>query len=252
MTTAIEVLNIRFAYPGCPLTLDNVHWQVQAGEFIALVGPNGGGKSTLLKIILGLLKPQQGQVRVLGAAVEKGRAHIGYVPQFADFSRDYPISVEETVLLGRLGKTRTWLGYNRQDHAIAQRVMQETYVAELSRRRLNTLSGGQLQRVLIARALACEPEILILDEPTANIDMRTEEDIFDLLKTFNQRMTIIVVSHDIGFISSYVQRVACLNKTLICHHTDALNGELIQEVYDRHVRSIHHQHAAHFACPLSP
>ncbi len=249
--SVIEARNISFAYPGGALILDNIDWQVQAGEFVALVGPNGGGKSTLLKIILGLLKPQQGRVQLLGQAVEKGRARIGYVPQFADFARDYPISVEETVLLGRLGKTRSWFGYNPEDRRIAQRVMEDTYIAPLHAQRLGTLSGGQLQRVLIARALACEPEILLLDEPTANIDMRTEEDIFDLLKTFNQRMTIIVVSHDIGFISSYVHRVACLNKTLVCHHTDALHGELIQDMYDGDVRSIHHQHTAHFACPTS-
>jgi len=248
-TNAIEARNISFAYPHSPLILENIHWQVTAGEFIALVGPNGGGKSTLLKIILGLLKPQHGQIQILGQPLDKNRGRIGYVPQFTNFSRDYPITVEETVLLGRLGKTRAWLGYSQTDRQITQRVMQETYVADLHSQRLGTLSGGQLQRVLIARALACEPEILILDEPTANIDMRTEEDIFDLLKTFNQRMTIIVVSHDIGFISSYVSRVACLNKTLICHHTDALHGELIQEVYDQPVRSIHHHHAAHFACP---
>lgn len=249
-TNAIEVHKLNFAYPHSPLILENIHWQVDVGDFVALVGPNGGGKSTLLKIILGLLKPQQGQVRILGQSLDKNRGRIGYVPQFADFSRDYPISVEETVLLGRLGKTRAWLGYNKQDRDITQRVMQETYVTDLRSQRLGTLSGGQLQRVLIARALACQPEILILDEPTANIDMRTEEDIFDLLKTFNQRMTIIVVSHDIGFISSYVSHVACLNKTLMCHHTDALQGELIQEVYDQSVRSIHHHHEAHFACPL--
>ncbi len=247
---AIETHNISFAYPQRPLILQHIDWQVKSGEFIALVGPNGGGKSTLLKIILGLLKPQQGQVQILGESLAKNRKRIGYVPQFTDFSRDYPITVEETVLLGRLGKTRPYFGYRKQDREIAQRVMQEAYVADLHAQRLGTLSGGQLQRVLIARALASEPDILILDEPTTNIDMRTEEDIFALLKTFNQRMTIVVVSHDIGFISSYVNRVACLNKTLLCHHTDALHGKLIQDLYEQPVRSIHHQHEAHFQCPL--
>jgi len=122
--------------------------------------------------------------------------------------------------------------------------MQETYLTDLKHRALNTLSGGQLQRVLIARALACEPEILILDEPTANIDMRVEEDIFDLLKILNQRLSILVVSHDIGFISGYVKKVACLNKTLICHSTEKLTPHLIQNLYSNQtIHAIQHLHS---------
>lgn len=125
-------------------------------------------------------------------------------------------------------------------------VMQEAQIENLKQRPINSLSGGQLQRVLIARALACEPKTLILDEPTANIDMRTEEDIFELLKTLNQRLTLLVVSHDIGFISGYVDQIACLNQTLLCHHTDALEGGLdaqsIENLYGGAVRAIHHQH----------
>jgi len=120
--------------------------------------------------------------------------------------------------------------------------MQETEVAGLGGRQLSTLSGGQLQRVLVARALACEPRILILDEPTANIDMRVETDIFDLLKQLNRRMTIIVVSHDIGFISQYVDRVACLNRTLMCHHTADIDGKMVNELYGSHVRMVEHVH----------
>jgi zinc transport system ATP-binding protein len=120
--------------------------------------------------------------------------------------------------------------------------MAETEVLDLAARQLCTLSGGQLQRVLVARALACEPRILMLDEPTANIDMRVETEIFDLLKRFNKRMTIIVVSHDIGFISGYVNRVACLNRTLICHHTAAIDGDTIRSLYDADVKMVEHRH----------
>ena len=120
--------------------------------------------------------------------------------------------------------------------------MAETEVSDLAGRRLATLSGGQLQRVLLARALACDPRILILDEPTANIDMRIESDIFDLLKRLNERMTILVVSHDVGFISGYVDRVACVNRTLVCHHTDAIDGQVIQELYGEKVRMVAHEH----------
>jgi len=125
---------------------------------------------------------------------------------------------------------------------VANRAMDATEILDIKARTLASLSGGQLQRVLIARALACEPEILILDEPTANIDLRVGGDIFDLLKKLNERMTIIVVSHDIGFISEYVTRVACLNRTLVCHETAALTGEFVEQLYGSHVRMIDHVH----------
>ena len=163
--------------------------------------------------------------------------------------RDFPVTVEETVLLGRLGKTRALLGYRAHDRALARRAMGETGVAELRARPIGTLSGGQLQRVLIARALAGEPRILLLDEPTANIDLRAEVDIFDLLKTFNARMTIVVVSHDIGFISPYVTRIACLNRTLLCHTASPISGEQIERLYGAPVRMIRHVTAQEAGTP---
>jgi zinc transport system ATP-binding protein len=240
----IDLHNLSFSYPNSPSVLENINLSIEQGEFLGIVGPNGGGKTTLLKLILGLLKPTQGTILIKGLSPIKGRERIGYVPQFANFSRDYPISVMQAILLGRLGKTKRFFGYSKTDYQIAERVMQETYLTDLKHRSLNTLSGGQLQRVLIARALACEPEILILDEPTANIDMRVEEDIFDLLKILNQRLSILVVSHDIGFISGYVKKVACLNKTLICHSTEELTPNLIQNLYSNQtIHAIQHLHS---------
>jgi len=170
------------------------------------------------------------------------RQAIGYVPQFATFPRDFPVSVEETVLLGRLGKTRSVFGYRQSDKAVARRTMAETEIVDLRARPIGALSGGQVQRVLIARALASEPKILILDEPTSNIDMRAETDIFDLLRTLNARMTIVIVSHDIGFISQYVGLIACLNRTLLCHTASPVSGEIIEQLYGAPVRMIHHMH----------
>jgi zinc transport system ATP-binding protein len=144
--------------------------------------------------------------------------------------------------MGRLGKTQALGGYRATDRRVAQQAMAQARVLEFRDRRLATLSGGQLQRVMIARALACEPEILVLDEPTANIDLRGEQDIFDLLGQLDGQPTILVVSHDIGFISQYVTRVACLNRTLVCHGTDAINGEIINKLYGSAVRMIHHKH----------
>jgi zinc transport system ATP-binding protein len=242
--TVISLRGVSFHYDGPPV-LENIDFDIKQGEFIGLVGPNGGGKSTLLKLILGLLNASQGEIHVLGKAPNQVRHDLGYVPQFAHFNRDFPISVEDTVLMGRMGKTRSLFGYRRQDRDIAAQAMHECGILALRKRRLHQLSGGQVQRVLIARALTCEPEILLLDEPTANIDMRAEEDIFDVLKRLNQRLSIVLVSHDIGFISGYVGRVACLNRTLVCHHTDRLTGKNIMDIYDNPVCAIHHDYGVH-------
>lgn len=245
----IEIRQLSFSYGALPV-LEGVSLQVQAGEFLGIVGPNAGGKSTLLKLILGLLVPQLGRVVVLGKRPYEAARQLGYVPQYPSFPRDFPVSVEQTVLLGRLGyRSRSgWLGalmpgvYSKADRQATHGALEEVEAADLADRQIGSLSGGQLQRVLLARALVSEPSVLILDEPTANIDLRLESDIFDLLKRLNARMTILVVSHDVGYISSYVTRVACVNRTLVCHRTDAIDGEVIQELYGEPVRMVAHRH----------
>ena len=241
MDPVITLEEVTLAYDGPPV-LEGVSLTVARGEFLGLVGPNGGGKSSLLKLVLGLLEPTRGRVTVLGDRPAARRQALGYVPQYPTFSRSFPIAVRDCVALGRLGHTRPFGGFTLRDRTLAQHYMQETEVADLADRPIATLSGGQLQRVLIARALACEPQILLLDEPTANIDQRMETDIFDLLKDLSRRLTIVVVSHDVGFISRYVTQVACLNRTLMCHRTDELTGETIAALYGTPVRMIHHVH----------
>jgi zinc transport system ATP-binding protein len=235
----ISLQDVSFRYEE-HMVLQDVNLTVYEQEFLGIVGPNGSGKSTLLKIMLGLLIPQKGQVSIFGVAPADARLRIGYVPQFATFDRNFPISVRETVLQGRLGKTRLIGGYRREDRQIAQRALEEVELADLANRPLTALSGGQLQRVLIARALACQPEVLILDEPTAHIDPKIEEGVFELLKRLNQRLTVLVVSHDIEFITRYITRVACLNRTLVCHATSEITGEMIEQLYGGPLRAVHH------------
>lgn len=236
---AVDIHELYFSYEQIPV-LEHVSLQIQDGEFVGIVGPNGGGKSTLIRIILGLLQPSGGMLTVLGTQPSRARRKIGYVPQYPAFDRNFPITVEQLVLMGRLNGA--WGGYNAHDRKIALQAMSETEVSSLKGRTIGSLSGGQLQRVLVARALACEPRILLLDEPTSNIDQRVESEIFDLLKLLNERMTVIVVSHDIAFISAYVKRVACLSGTLVCHATDAISGDDIRDLYGEDVRQVHHQH----------
>jgi zinc transport system ATP-binding protein len=244
-STVIDIQHLRFAY-GATTVLEDVNLSVREGEFLGLVGPNAGGKSTLLKLILGLLAPQSGHLLVLGRTPRRARRQIGYVAQYPAFPRDFPISVADVVLMGRLGVGRglaSHLGrYRAEDRRAADHALEEVEAVDLRSRQIGTLSGGQLQRVLLARALVGEPAILILDEPTANIDQRMEGEIFELLAVLNRRLTIVVVSHDIAFISGYVSRVACLNRTLVCHTTDAIDGRTINALYGEQVRHISHAH----------
>ncbi len=237
----IAVRELSFSYDG-PKILEGINLEVRAGEFLGIVGPNAGGKSTLLKILLGMLQPTSGQVEVLGRSPQVARRQIGYMPQYPQFRRDFPITVRDVVLMGRLGRTTLFGGYRQRDREIVDQAMEETEIAALAGRRIETLSGGQLQRVLVARALACRPQILLLDEPTANIDLRMESDIFELLRRLNDTMTIIVVSHDVGFISNYVHRVACLARTMMCHHATEIDGKMISALYEEPVQMIEHLH----------
>ena len=239
--SVIKICDLHFSY-GNPVILEDIQLDIKANEFVGMVGPNGSGKTTLLKIILGLLDPDKGSVEVLGKQPHKAVKEIGYMQQFTAFSRDFPINVEETVLMGRLGNTSSIGFFSKKDKQLAGESMEAVEIQDLKNRSIGSLSGGQLQRVLIARALACNPKIMILDEPTANVDMKAEKDIFDLLKKLNEKITIIVVTHDIGFISQYITKVACINRTLVCHPTSELTGETIENLYGTHVHMVHHHH----------
>ncbi len=241
MKPIIQCDDVSFSYYGAPV-IEAVNLTVVEGEFLGVIGPNAGGKSTLLKLILGLLKPDRGKILVLNRPPFIACSRVGYVPQYPTFSRDFPISALDMVLQGCLGETRWYGGYSQADKQRAHHALRAVESDDLSECVIGSLSGGQLQRVLVARALVSSPDILILDEPTANIDLRTEEYIFALLKKHNVGMTIIVVSHDVGFISGYVDRVACLNRTLRCHTTEEINGKTIEDLYGAEVRMIRHMH----------
>jgi zinc transport system ATP-binding protein len=234
---AVRFDGVSFAYDGEPV-IRNANLVIAERDFVSIVGPNGGGKTTLLKLILGLLAPREGTVRVFGQTPEKARARIGYTPQRADLDPQFPVNVLDVTLMGRLGKGRPVGRYSAQDRSVARACLAEVGLEPYCRRSLSLLSGGQRQRVLIARALASEPDLLLLDEPTANLDVGVQDDFYALLRQLSERLTVILVSHDVGFVSQFVRTVVCVNRHVCVHPT----GEQIVELYGRHIRMVKHDH----------
>ncbi|MCD8481993.1 MAG: ATP-binding cassette domain-containing protein [Verrucomicrobia bacterium] len=200
---AVRVEGLSFSYGRTPVLRD-VSLSIQRGCIACFTGPNGGGKSTLLRLILGLLKPQAGQISVLGTTPEAASMRIGYMPQQVQFDPRFPITVMQIVLMGRLRGNRPGF-YSRQDRFIASTCLEEVDLANFANTPFSHLSGGQKQRVLIARALAVQPEMLLLDEPTAMVDNHIEARLLEQLRTLHARMTIVLVSHDMHFLQQLVQ-----------------------------------------------
>jgi zinc transport system ATP-binding protein len=240
MNSAISISDLSFSYDD-QVVLADVSLEVRAFDSICVVGPNGGGKSTLVKLIVGLLSPDAGRIRIFGQKPEAARLRIGYVPQYARYDPQFPISVFEVVCMGRLGSSRTGR-YTKKDKEQTMESLAVTGLSGLAGRPFSSISGGERQRVLIARALASEGDILILDEPTANIDHESELKFFDLLTELNKRMTILMVTHEVGFASTFFKRIACVNKQVVIHPTSALTGDLIHEMYGGDLQMIRHDH----------
>jgi zinc transport system ATP-binding protein len=238
---AIEIERVSFSYDGLPV-LDDVSFTVPRQDFTSLVGPNGGGKTTLIKLMLGLLQPQQGVVRIFGERPERVRHRIGYVPQYFNFDALFPIRVQDVVLMGELHESR-WLGpYRRREREAASDALREVDLVALRDRPFFALSGGQRQRVLVARALVSRPELLLLDEPTANLDVRSENEVYDLIRALSRRLTVVLATHDIGFVSAAVKSVVCVKNTVVVHPTSELTGELIREIFGGDMRLVRHDH----------
>lgn len=230
MNPVISLENVSAGYPQTPV-LQNINLALQPLDFVGLIGPNGGGKTTLLKVLLGLLKPQQGKVKILGKPVQQGRRHLGYVPQLLELDRTFPICVRDVVGMGRLGRRKIFRRYSSKDHDIVARCLEQVGMTDKGDRSIGELSGGERQRVYIARALASEPKILLLDEPTANVDSRVQISIYELLRELNEYITILMISHDLTAVSSYVKTVGCLNKTLHYHHDKQITPQMIEAAY---------------------
>jgi zinc transport system ATP-binding protein len=235
----IVLANVSFAYNDS-LVIRDVDLTIAEKEFTWVVGPNGGGKTTLVKLILGLLTPCRGFVTVFDQSPAAARRRIGYMPQQAHLDTCFPITAFEVALMGRL-RGRGLLGpYSKKDRRAATYALEQVGIGPLAGRLFSELSGGELQRLLIARALASEPEVLILDEPTASLDRRAEREFLDLLHKLNESLAVILVSHDPAFVSGSVESVVCVNQTVTVHPTTTAGIEILDELFGKEVRLVRH------------
>ncbi|MBI5520013.1 MAG: ABC transporter ATP-binding protein [Desulfovibrio sp.] len=230
-TPAIEISDLWFAYSGARV-LDQVNLTLPRGDFLAVLGPNGGGKSTLLKLLLGLEKPGGGSLRVLGLPAGQAGGRMGYLPQFTQVSASFPITVLGAVLLGLVRPGLDWFrgaARRKAEREAAMHALSRVGLSGHAHRRLSDLSGGQKQRAFIARAIVSGPELLLLDEPTASVDGRSRQELMALLAELNRDMTIVMVSHDMSTVDGCVKSIACVNRSLHHHLDSRLTPEIFAE-----------------------
>lgn len=245
---AIELKDVGFSYANNPV-LEHVSFQILDGDYVGIIGPNGGGKTTVLSIILGLLQPQSGTVRIFGHTLEEAKEHyeIGYVPQkVMEGNFSFPATVKEVVESGRTSRQKFLQSFTAEDKKAIQTALEMTGVDAFQDKRIEDLSGGQKQLVFIARALAREPRILILDEPTVGVDARAQERFYSFLSELNKKfgMTILMVSHDIDVMVAEAKQVLCLNRTLVCHVPSKKfdKEEYVESLYGGKAKPLHHHH----------
>jgi len=240
----VRLNDIRVNYGDVP-ALEDITLSIFQHDFLGIIGPNGGGKSTLLKVILGLVKAYSGSVSVFGKPPEQVRSRIGYVSQRPAFDRDFPASVWNVVMMGRYGKTGLFRRYNREDRTAAEKALVRVGMQDYRNQQIGRLSGGQQQRVFVARALVAEPELLLLDEPTASIDSNMQTEFYELLEELKKSLTIVMVSHDISAVSVYVDKIVCLNRQLYYHGSKEITPEILEATYKCPIQLIAHGTVPH-------
>jgi len=222
----LQTKNLSFSYHK-ELVLEDINLTLNHRDFLAIIGPNGGGKSTLLKLLLGILELRDGTITIFDTTPQEALNQIGYVPQNTNINTDFPIKVIDVVLMGSVGKKSSFLGYSKDEIECAKNSLHQVGMIEFLNSKIGSLSGGQRQRVMIARALCTSPKLLILDEPTSSIDIQGQKQIYELLEELNKQITIIVVSHDISIIVKYATKVAHINKRLSFHDISDIASDFI-------------------------
>ncbi len=231
--------NVSAGYDGIDI-LENISFKLKDNTFLGIIGPNGGGKTTLLKVLLGLLKPRKGKVTVFGKSPTEASNKIGYVPQGQSFDREFPISVFDVTLMGRLNGNRLFFKYSDEDKKAALDALKLVKMEKFKDRQISQLSGGELQRVLVARALTVSPKLLVLDEPTSSIDPDMQSFFYELMDQLKKEMSIVLVTHEVGAVSLHVDEIACLNRKLH-HHGDVEHGlKSLEKTYGCPIRLVTH------------
>ena len=241
MSALVELRGISASYNG-DLVLENVNLKIREGDFIGVIGPNGGGKTTLLKVILGLIRPLKGEIVFEESKLK--RNEIGYLPQMPEGDNNFPVSVFDVVLSGLMSLKGSTARMNREDREKAARVLDDLGINHLRNKSLNNLSGGELQRVYLCRALVGSPRLLLLDEPGNFVDTSFEQGFYDKLKELNKTITIMMVSHDVGTISAFVKSFACVNRKLHFHDSGRITKEQLRS-YDCPIQLIAHGDVPH-------
>ncbi len=246
LTYMVPLIDIRHLTVGYEenIILSDVSLTILDKDFIGVIGTNGGGKTTLLKAILGLLQPFRGEVVFHDCMTEGNHHRIGYLPQINNIDRKFPISVSEVVKSGLMSKKRIIKKYAQKDLEYAGELMNEMGIYEIRNKAIGELSGGQIQRTLLCRALVNQPKLLVLDEPNTYVDNRFERELYEKLRRFNENIAILLVSHDIGTISTYVKSIACVNHSLHYHPGNKITPELM-EAYECPIQIITHGKIPH-------
>jgi zinc transport system ATP-binding protein len=244
----LELRNVDAGYEG-KTALKQINFDIYRNDFIGIIGPNGGGKTTLLKVILGLIPILNGNVNYYFPDDSGGKiSKIGYLPQFSEVDKKFPISVLEVTLSGLMNRNKLFHGFSGHEKKIAITLLNEMGLGKEIHSQVGELSGGQLQRTFLARAIISSPELLILDEPSTYVDNRFEYELYDMLTEMNKKMAILLVSHDIGTISSYIKTIACVNVYLNYHDSNIISSEQLQ-IYNCPIDIITHGKVPHRVLP---
>ncbi len=231
MNKILEIKNLSVSYDDNPLVLKNVNLDVFEHDFLGIIGPNGGGKTTLLKTVLGLVKPAGGSISFFKDKTKVDKINIGYLPQINQIDKKFPISVDDVILSGLTTKKSVFSPYTNEQKDKVKSVAKQMGLEKLTDRPIGALSGGQLQRTLLGRAIIDNPELLVLDEPNSYVDKRFESDFYKILEDINKDTAIILVSHDIGTVISSVKNIACVNEGLHYHSGANITTDWLEESY---------------------
>ncbi len=246
---AVRLRGVTVTYDGLPV-LDNINLEIEAGKYVGILGPNGAGKSTLIKVILGLIHPVRGEVEVFGEAPQKLRLRgqgLGYLPQRPLSNPAFPVSVLDVVLMGRYGRIGLARRPDRHDREVALRQLAYLGISHLAPRLIGEISGGEQQRVFIARALCAEPRFLALDEPTVSLDPCVQDEVFDLVSDLKEKLnlTVLVVSHDIGAVSRHVDDIICINRRIHVHQAPPIGRLGLESTFGCSVEYLFHGEIPH-------